>query len=245
MIDTHCHLLPGIDDGAKSREDSLELAAQLAAGGVGAVVCTPHYSRRYPTDHEDAVERGRVLAVDLEAAGVSLDLLVAAEVSPVLAATVALGELATRSIGGRFVVVELIPSTPAAFVQMICARLQQIELLPILAHPERCRAVQRHPELVDQARRSGALIQVVAPSLLGNWGQDVANAAWWLIEAGRADLLASDAHGTRDRPELRTAAERVAKRAGERVLHRLTATNPRSVLVGLHPSEAPNDPADR
>ena len=241
MIDTHCHLLAGIDDGPKSQGRSLELAAQLVDDGVDLVVCTPHYSRRFPTDHWDAVVRGRTLARALRVAGIAVELSVAAEVSPVLAIAAELDALAARSIGGRFLLVELVATTPAGFIPSLCGRLEKAHLLPILAHPERCRAVQRHPSLIDSAREGGALVQVVAPSLIGSWGTDVAATAWRLLETGRTDLLASDAHGRRSRPALGAAADLVTKRLGESALHDLTRVNPGLVVQGVHPAESPQD----
>ena len=239
MIDTHCHLLPGIDDGPKSRDGSLELAAQLVDDGVDLVVCTPHYSRRFPTDHLDAVGRGRALAQALSVAGIALELSIAAEVSPVLAVTVELEALAARSIGGRFLLVELVPTTPAGFIASLCGRLEKAHLLPILAHPERCRAVQRRLSLIDSAREGGALVQVVAPSLIGRWGTDVAATAWQILETGRADLLASDAHGRRSRPAFGRVADLVSERLGESAVHDLTRVTPGLVVQGVHPAESP------
>lgn len=237
MIDTHCHLIAGVDDGPTSEAGSVELARRLVAGGVELVVCTPHYSRRFPTVHADAVERSRALRATLTAEGVPLDIAVAAEVSPTMAVTADPSELVTRSIGGRFSLVELVPATPAGFLPSLGARLEKAGLLPILAHPERCRAVQRRPAILDAARAEGALVQVVAPSLTGVWGEEVSATAWKLLNTGRADLLASDAHGRRSPPALAAATDLVAERLGDKVAHRLTDGRPRLVVRGVHPAE--------
>ena len=237
MIDTHCHLLPGLDDGPRSPGGALELATLLVDDGVEFVLCTPHYSRAFMTDHGEALRRADGLGQALSDAEVPLRIGVAAEVSVHVALIADGEELRSRSIAGRFLLVELHPDTAAPTVATLCSRLAEIDLLPILAHPERSRAVQRHPGVLDSARSSGALVQVVAPSLTGTWGASVAQAAWHLLDTGRADLLASDAHGRRLLPQLAMAVELVSRRVGEGVARSLTGSHPANVIQGRHPSE--------
>nr|MDQ3822260.1 hypothetical protein [Actinomycetota bacterium] len=85
MIDTHCHLLSGLDDGPASAADSLRLARALADEGVTRILCTPHYSRRYPTAVATARDRLERARSDLDAIGVAVELELAAEVSAELA----------------------------------------------------------------------------------------------------------------------------------------------------------------
>jgi protein-tyrosine phosphatase len=237
MIDTHCHLLPGVDDGPATQAEALDLARVLERDGVSFVVCTPHYSRHHPTDHGLAHDRLRALVAAMASAGVSLEAGVAAEVSPEYAVAAPLDALAARSIAGRFVVVEVLPATPATFFAAVEARLAEAGLHPIFAHPERCEAVQRRPSCLDGNRRTGSLVQVVAPSLLGRWGKAAAAAAWRLVDSGCADLLASDAHGaTRRQAHLREAVALVAQRLGATVAADLSERNPAVVLAGGHPS---------
>ncbi len=236
MIDTHCHLLPGLDDGPPDMVEALALARCLLDDGVEHVLCTPHYSPRFPTSLGAAEARLRDLRSALAAAGLDLDVSLAAEVAPAHVATATVEELARRSFGGRYLVVEALPDVGPLFFELVVERLQPAGLLPVFAHPERCRALHRRPGLVDEVRRAGALVQIVAPSLAGRWGTDVANAAWRLVNTGRADLLASDAHGAgRRRPHLRTAAEQVAERLGTNVAAELTVHQPKHVLAGTAP----------
>ena len=239
MIDTHCHLVPGVDDGPADLVEALELARALVADGISAVVCTPHYARMFPYRHETAVERFGSLTETLAASGLALKATLAAEIHPTLAISAPLEELQQRSIAGRFAVVEMLPDTPGPFLASASARLAEAGLLPIFAHPERSRAVQRHLGLLDEARQHGALIQVVAPSLLGRWGADTQATAWRLVDTGRTDLVGSDAHGIRRRRvHLREAANAIAKKLGPAVVDRLLRHNPREVVAGTYqPSE--------
>jgi protein-tyrosine phosphatase len=230
VIDTHCHLLPALDDGPRDMNEAVELARQLDLAGVEVVLCTPHHSRLFPTTTAATRERLVALRSELFAAEVPLRLLLAAELSPAAAVSSPPGELVARSVGG-FLLVELEPETPALFLQTLVELLDAEGLRPILAHPERCRAVREQPRLLDEARAAGALVQVVAPSLTGRWGGDVATSAWYLLERGLVDLLASDAHrARRNGTHLERAAALVARRLGEDVLHELTETNPARVV---------------
>jgi protein-tyrosine phosphatase len=236
LIDTHCHLLPRLDDGPRTEEESLALARELAAQGVRRVLCTPHFSGMFPTVHADAVGRLHSLQSLLESAGIRLETSLAAEIGPAAAISVPLEELLERSIDGRFAVIEVLADSPPPSLAAIFERLRDAGVGTVFAHPERCRAVQRRPGLLDPFRNEGALLQIVAPSLVGRWGPDAEAAAWRLVDTGRADLLASDAHGpSRRRPHLRTACTLIAARLGETVVEELTEVKPRLLLDGPRP----------
>jgi protein-tyrosine phosphatase len=240
VIDTHCHLLPGLDDGPWTETEAIQLAERLVVDGTTRVLCTPHYSRMFPTQHEDAVSSFERLRSELSRAGVPLELELAAEIGPAAAVTEPLTELQRRSVAGRFVLVEILPDTPAPTLETCIDRLGEAGLTAIFAHPERSGDVSRHLVELDVARDLGALVQVVAPSLLGRWGPAVEETAWRLVDTGRVDLLGSDAHGVRKRrPHLREAAELVAARVGHAVVRELTERSPASVLRGVDPRREP------
>jgi protein-tyrosine phosphatase len=233
VIDTHCHLLPRLDDGPRSHEEALALARALVADGITRVLCTPHYSGMFPTVHSDAEARHRELRGLLDAQDVALETSLAAEVGPAAAAAKPVSELRARSILGRYVLVEVLPDSVAPTLFSISERLRVHDLRPIFGHPEQSRALHRHPTLFDRLRAEGALVQVVAPSLLGRWGPEVEAASWRLVDTGRVDLLASDAHGAaRRRPHLGEVAALVASRLGDSVAEELTVRKPQLVLDG-------------
>jgi protein-tyrosine phosphatase len=237
MIDTHCHLLHSLDDGPKTADDSVELARKLAIAGVRVVVCTPHFSRRYPTSLMDASRRISELERLLIEAPLPLSVSLAAEVSPAFAVSEPMESLLPRSIDGRFLLVELEPDTPAAFLETAADRLFGEHLSPVFAHPERCPSVREQPRLLEEARAAGALVQVVAPSLTGRWGKSVGVAAWRLLDAGVVDLLGSDSH----RPahaatHLERATALIEDRYGGGVLADLTERVP-ARIVGVAAQE--------
>jgi protein-tyrosine phosphatase len=237
VIDTHCHLLHSLDDGPRTERDSVELARELAAAGVYAVVCTPHFSRRYPTRLALARERIVQLERRLFEEGIPLPVSLAAEISPAFAVSEPMETLFPRSIDGRFLLVELEPHTPVAFLETAVERLAGERLRPVFAHPERCESVRQQPRLLDEARAAGAMAQIVAPSLTGRWGKTVAVAAWRLLDSGVVDLLGSDSHRPANATtHLERAAALIEERYGADVLIDLTARAP-SRLVGVAAQE--------
>jgi protein-tyrosine phosphatase len=233
MIDTHCHLLPGLDDGTRSLDEAVTLAGELVDAGVVTVVCTPHRSRRFPTDMATARERLTELRSALRASGIDLVLHLSAELSPAFALSLERAALHESAIGRRYALVELEPATPASAVPTLLAHLAEAQLLPIFAHPERCRAVARDSTALLAAQDAGAIVQVVATSLSGAWGRSVAQTAIGLVTSGRADLIATDAHrpGHTSR-RLEDVLNRLTQRIGQEEVRRLTTEGPRALLAG-------------
>lgn len=234
MIDTHCHLLWGVDDGPRTPAQALALGREHVQAGVDRVVCTPHFSRRFRTPVRRAEEARTALAQMFDELGVPLQLELAAELEPGLAVEVAMGELDARALGSGHLLVELKPDTSVRALDLIVERVGDAGLTPVFAHPERCAGVRAHPQALDEARSAGALAQVVAPSLLGRWGQEVARFAWHLVGTGRADALASDSHRahTSGSP-IAEAAGLVRDRFGTRALRALVEDGPRRMIGRL------------
>lgn len=107
MIDTHCHLLHGLDDGPASLDGAVALAKDLARTGVREVVCTPHFSRRYPTVRQEAQRKLEEVRTGLRASGVAMTLHLAAEIAPLTAMEATPEALAERTFGNRHLLVEL------------------------------------------------------------------------------------------------------------------------------------------
>ena len=240
VIDTHCHLLPGVDDGPPTVDEAVMLAATMASQGVELAVCTPHWSRAFPTSRAQSAAAVGVLAEALKRAEIRLDLLVAAELSTVVAATEPLEEIRERSIGRRAVLVEMISDSLLAHVSAVTRRLASAGMSTVLAHPERCAAIQSDPRLLDQFREEGAYVQAVATSLTGHRATREGETAWELLDAGRADLIASDAHGSRRRPcELAGAKALVTASFGSAAWEGLTRGTPRRLLDDVVSTASP------
>ncbi|MDX6543679.1 MAG: protein-tyrosine phosphatase [Gaiellaceae bacterium] len=233
MIDTHCHLLAGVDDGPRTDAEALRLARKLVAEGVTTVLCTPHFSDQFPTPAVVAEERHERLRNELGLVGIELETSLAAELSDSRAHETAPDRLESRAFGGgRHLLVELVRDTTRAAIRELCRRLGSIGFVVVLAHPERCAAVQGDAGVLDEAKAAGALVQVVAPSLAGQWGDDVWSSAWRLVEEGVANLVASDAHrASATSPQLASVAALIETRCGVERRIELTELAPGRLLA--------------
>jgi len=245
MIDLHCHLLPGIDDGAADEATSLEMARIAAADGIRVVACTPHiYPGLYENDAAGIRARTRALQRRLHEEGIALALDVGADLhlTPEL-----LGRLRSKTAptiaGSRYFLLEP-PHTvaPPRFAETVFDFVAA-GYVPVVTHPERLSWIGRHYELFTQLVRSGVWMQVTAGSLVGRFGRRAKSVAERMLDDGLVHLLATDAHGTRHRAPLlaegRLAAE---KRVGAEEARRLVVDRPQAILDDRPPGEVPAVP---
>ena len=199
MIDTHSHLLPGLDDGAATMDESLAMAREAARQGVREILCTPHLVE----PNLNALDRGAIsiemLREALAAEGIDLVLHLGFEIDFYTALSAAPAELAPFASGatGRVLIIEMpyegwLPRTGEALFRL---RLAGFTL--VLAHPERSERVQRHPEVLEELLRQGAVAQGTVPSLMGDFGTSARRTLLRLLSSGRLSLLATDAHHSR------------------------------------------------
>jgi protein-tyrosine phosphatase len=196
VIDLHSHILPGIDDGARSLEDSLDIARAAVAGGISVIAGTPHVRDDWPTDADVMERKVAELRAELQQAGIPLDVRPGGEIALDWLTRLPLDELRRFGLGGnpRYLLVETpYYGWPGDLAQRLFA-LRTAGITPVLAHPERNAAVQLHPGLLVRIVQSGVLVQVTAASVDGRIGRRAEDCGLALIELGLAHLLASDAH---------------------------------------------------
>jgi protein-tyrosine phosphatase len=231
VIDLHCHVLPGIDDGPASIEESVAMVRAAARGGTRLMVATPHVSLRYRNDAATIERLVRELNARLQAEGVPVEIRSGAEI-----AVAHVGELDRSGLfelglgGGPWLLLE--PPFARAFTRLgpILLDLQRRGHRIVLAHPERCPVFHREPELLETLVDAGALTSLTAGSLVGGFGRDVRRFALELVRAGMAHNVASDAHDELKRPPS-IAAE--LERAGLEPLESwLTEEVPGAILAG-------------
>jgi protein-tyrosine phosphatase len=195
MIDLHTHILPGVDDGAATIEDSLDMARAAVADGVRVLAATPHVRNDWPTAAETMELLVAELRAQLDEAGVPVDLRGGGEIA--LDHVDRLGPGLTRfGLGGNpaYILLEF------PYVGWLLGLPQQIHALrlrgvtPVLAHPERHADVQADPETLRPSVDAGALVQVTAASLDGRLGRRPSAAGHELVARGLAHMIASDAH---------------------------------------------------
>ncbi len=204
MIDIHCHILPGIDDGPVDEAGSLALARAAVDAGTTTIVATPHVSWDYPANTAASIADGVArLEEALVREGIPLELRTGGEVAMTRAAELDDDELVALRLGGpsgRYLLLEC-PLTPVATgFEQVCARLRARGHELVLAHPERAPAFQREPAAYARLIEQGMLGQVTAGSLVGRFGKTVRTFADRLVREGLAHDIASDAHSTDRRP---------------------------------------------
>jgi len=216
VIDLHCHLLPGIDDGPSSIHDAVRMARVAVEDGTTTVVCTPHRRPRFP--NTPAIVRDAVAAFRerLAEEDIALELVTGMEIDIGELVAMAPEERAEATLGdGPWLLVEMPFEGWPLDLARLMTELELQGLRVVLAHPERNSSVQKNPDRVRDLVGRGALVQVNAESITGEFGIQAQHAAERLLRSGYVHVIASDAHTpTRRPPGLRAAQTRAAEVLG-------------------------------
>jgi len=236
MVDLHGHLLPGIDDGAKHLEQSLNMARQAVADGIAVSVVTPHHLNGvYSNPARDVREHCDAFRGALREHGIPLEILPGNEchLVPELPEALAAGTALTVADRGRAVLVELPVHTVPLGATGILEEILAMGLQPVIAHPERNTELAADPELLGEWVDMGCLAQVTAQSCTGRFGPHVQRAARRMVCEGLVHVLASDAHrDSRRIPQLQPGREVVAQWASTEAARLLTEEFPRALAEG-------------
>lgn len=235
MIDIHCHLLPGLDDGPRNMEEALSMARMAVADGTRGVICTPHWHPLiWPNERTGISQAVAILRNRLKAEGIPLRVWAGSELSldAELEDRLAGGRLGTLN-DGKWVLLELpgafLPPGIEDFLWLLRQRGHEV----VLAHPERYAYIQQDPARLHAWVEMGAAVQITASSLLGRLGPEVASLCRVLLEHRLVHFLASDGHGIRSRrPVLGEASRVAAEVAGGPSARRLVADHPEAVVRG-------------
>jgi protein-tyrosine phosphatase len=201
VIDLHCHVLPGIDDGPRTMDDSVAIARAAGAAGTRTIVATPHVSRRYPNDPETIARLVRELNTRLAAEAVEVEIRGGGEVAMTHAIDIAPAQLTHLGLGGGPWLLVEPPLSPGAYsLDTLLLDLQRRNGRILLAHPERCPAFQRDPRTLGSLVRAGMLTSITAGSLVGRFGGEVRRFALMLAQEEMVHNVASDAHDLDRRP---------------------------------------------
>jgi protein-tyrosine phosphatase len=242
VIDLHCHLLPGIDDGAKGLAMSLAMARVAAADGISTIACTPHILPGV-YNNSGAVIRKAVarLAESIAKAGIPITLVTGADVhiAPDLDDQLRDGRALTLN-DSRYLLLEPPHHVLPPRLEDLIFGLQAAGYVPIVTHPERLSWVEGHYDLIGRLVSSSVLMQITAGSVMGRFGRGPRYWAERMLDEGLCHLLATDAHNTEQRaPRLAEARDVVAQRLGDDEAINLVLRRPQGILNDLSPAELP------
>lgn len=241
LIDLHCHLLPGLDDGAVDRAESIEMAYQAYSEGVITIACTPHrYPGLYPNTTAKIRNACHALQQELQARALPIQLVVGGDLhlTPQLLDEVRRGIAPTLN-NSRYLLLEL---PHHLCPQQWLSQLQDFlhaGYIPLLTHPERLSWLNEHSmQQLYQALRLGAWLQITGDALFGRFGRRAQYWADYLLGEGLVHVIASDAHDTLARPpRLQAAYERAAALLGPEEAEQLLSLRPQAILDN-HPPQA-------
>lgn len=233
MVDTHVHLLPGVDDGPVNLTQAIELARAIVASGTRHVVVTPHFNHpRFPLRTKSELEEAWQRLLPHLPTGTVWEL--GAEIYVDFHF---LEELSSRTRedlpcfgSARCLLLELPPVPVGPPPEAVVHECLVLGFIPILAHPERIPYLSHDRSRLEDLVESGALLQVTVPSLTGQWGPAVQQTGYNLVASGLAALVASDAHGAGD--PLLAEAPQILRSIGEDRVRDLVDHNPVGLCSG-------------
>ncbi len=231
MVDIHAHILPGIDDGSRDMEESLEMARLAAESGVRTMIATPHCNLGGSMDNYYSSSWQRLFdrtAAAIRAEGIPLTLLAGMEVFATfdLPALLREGKILTLN-RSPYLLVEFDFEEEEGFARAILEKLVALGLIPVIAHGERYRFMQDMPELADYFLQMGCRIQVNRGSFQGRFGPDAEGTAYELMDRQQIWAVASDAHGAfRRTPVLEEIRQELLATYPRQQVHALFETNP-------------------
>ena len=237
MIDLHCHMLPGVDDGAATEREALLMAQVAVDSGVSDVILTPHcnvpgqFRNYYDQRLEDRFCRFEQL-LRRENCSLTVHRGMEVFVTPELPRLLDNGSLLTLG-GSRYLLVEFAFGEEGWFADDILRQIRQYDLIPVVAHPERYYFLQDEPRHLLRWVGDGCLLQLNKGSFFGMFGRHAAKTAHWCLDCGCLHLIGSDAHSPyRRTPRLNDVYDLVADAVSPETAQLLLHDNPAAILTG-------------
>ncbi len=231
LIDIHTHVLPGIDDGPADLAGSLAIARRAVHEGIGTIVATPHASSRYPNEAETIAAPLAAVRDALRRESIPLEVLSGAEIAVTHLPEIEEDSLAELALGGgEWLLIEPPFATVAPGLETAIHRVMRNGHKVVLAHPERCPAIHRDPEIVRRLVSRGVVASLTAGSLTGRFGSQTRRFAVELLHEGLAQNVASDTHDESNRPP--AIAEQIAGAGFGELAPWLSEEVPAAILAG-------------
>lgn len=232
MIDIHCHLLYGVDDGAGTMEEAAAMLEEAARQGIHAIILTPHWRQGMFPYPKAAIEAHYELVCRYaRRLGIEVYLGTEYHVDSQMMENFSKGNCHTLA-DTRYILMEYSYSTRPEVARQTAAEAVRYGYIPIIAHAERYAFVLEAPKLLEELRTVGALIQINADAVLGLDGRIAKRLCRQILKADLADFIASDSHGADKRPcNLKKCCGYVTKKYGAGTAQRLFYDNPARILA--------------
>lgn len=219
MIDLHSHLLPGVDDGAQTSEDSLILAELAIREGIKHLVLTPHHrNHRYINHAKDVCEATEDLVKHCQANGIELDMRASQEIRIYerLLDDIYGEDLLSLDEEGRYFLIEFPTKSIPDYASSLLKAMIREGMTPVIAHPERQHVFAKDLNKLYDFIAMGCVGQLTASSYIGAFGGELKRISQQMIEHNLVHVLASDTHNTTNRPyNMRRAFEQLRAEYGD------------------------------
>lgn len=242
MIDLHCHILQGLDDGPQTMEESIRMCRVAYQDGIRTIVATPHTLNGVYQNGRSTILNGiEELCFELRAQTSELPLRILPGSDVHLCEETLKqfdqGQLITLGDGGKFLLIEFPFQTIPRKAEEILFQFIARRIIPIISHPERNFEIRTRPNRYYEMIKMGCLGQVTAMSLTGDFGPKVRQLAERLLRHRLVHLIASDAHSSNGRPPILSAALKAASKVvGKEEAIRMVTEYPRSILESRRPN---------
>lgn len=233
MIDIHCHILPEVDDGSKSLEESIEMARIAESEGIKTIVNTSHY--HFDFKYKKGEELKAILKdfnQKLKQENINVEVILGNELYYTEDLIGKLEELDFYTINdSKYLLIEFPPTNIPKNIVDVIYEIKLRGYTPILAHVERYPAIQEDPNVIFDAIQEGALIQINASSIVGKNGPDAENTCDILLKNNMVHVIGTDAHSsTRRRPLIKEAYEYVCNEFGNKLSDELFYKNAKTII---------------
>ncbi|MGX7132223.1 tyrosine-protein phosphatase [Enterococcus songbeiensis] len=219
MIDLHCHILPGIDDGAQTMDDSIAMAEKAISQGITHILCTPHHNNgKYSNPKQSVIPCVLRLQEELDRRQLPLTVLEGQEVRITgdLLEDIRRDEILFTDLEDTYILIEFPTLDIPAYAEQILFELRGLGKIPVIVHPERNAKFREDPNRLVPFLDMGVLTQLTAPSYVGIFGKSIQKTAKEMVKHNLVQMVASDAHGVNRRNfYMKEAYEQIAKDFGQ------------------------------
>jgi protein-tyrosine phosphatase len=233
MIDIHCHILPGIDDGPADIKESLDMLRIAKEDGISHIFATPHIINGFYENNTRSIRSSVEKLNELSDGKVKILWGADIRITPDIIDKIMNGEFPTLN-GSGYVLIELPHFTLPPNIENLIFNLRRNHIIPIITHPERNFFLRSSLEVLLRLREAGVSYQLTAMSLYGGFGKETRRASLEMVKMGIADYIATDAHDSRHRPPLLSPALREIERLfGKKVMRKLFFDNVEDIVSAI------------